>query len=51
MKHVAISENSNRALPRILQRLLGTPKFPYQKIILLSKYKDTSIWHQRTEGF
>ena len=45
------SENFNKAILRILQRLSGTPRFPYQKRFLLSKYKDTSIWYQRNEGF
>ena len=30
-KHVAISENSKRVVLRIFQRLLGTPRFSYQK--------------------
>ena len=50
-KHVAVSENLNRAALRILKRMLGTPRSPYQEKFLLSKYKDTSIWHQRSEGF
>ena len=50
MKQVAISETINIVVFRILQRMLGTPKFVYQKGFLLSKYKDTSIWHQRAEA-
>ena len=34
---------------RILQKLLGTPRFPYEKSFLLSKKNDTFVWHQRTE--
>ena len=37
MKHIAISKNSNRTVIRILQRLLGPLRFPYQKRFLLAK--------------
>ena len=37
MKHIAISKNSNRTVIRILQRLLGPLRFPYQKRSLLAK--------------
>ena len=43
--------SSNRSVLRIIQRLLGALRFPYQERLLLNKYKDTSICHQMSEGF